>query len=93
MRLHVLRGLLPAAAALCACSPDPHAPVLSIYGSFFPIWLIAAGLGLLCTIALRGLFLLFGLHEHLPLPTLTYFCASLLFSILIWAQWAGELRL
>jgi len=86
-------GVLPVAMAFSACSPGPHAPTLAVFGSFFPIWLFAAALGLVCALVLRGLLLRLGLHEHLPVPTFTYFCATLLFSILIWAQWTGELQL
>lgn len=78
---------------LAGCSMQAHSPTLSLYGSFFPVWLIAALLGVICTVVLRLLFIRIGLHEHLPMPPLTYLSATILSGIMIWAFWTGGLAI
>ena len=78
---------------LAGCSTHAHSPALSLYGSFFPVWLIAALLGAICSVFLRLLLIRVHLHEHLPVAPLTYLCAAALSGIMIWAIWTGELAL
>lgn len=78
---------------LAGCSMHAHAPSMSLYGSFFPVWLLAALLGGICSVILRLLFIRVGLHEHLPVPLLTYLSAAILSGILIWAFWTGVLAI
>jgi len=100
IRAGMRRRLLPASpliilapAVLAGCSMHAHSPVLPLYGSFFPVWLIAALLGVICSVILRLLFIRVELHEHLPVAPLTYLCAAILSGIVIWALWTGELAL
>jgi hypothetical protein len=93
---HPLRfwsAILLVPMVLSGCSIHAHSPTLSLYGSFFPVWLMAALLGVICTVVLRLLFIRAGLHEHLPMPPLTYLCAAIFSGIMIWAFWTGVLAL
>jgi len=81
--------LLP--GMISGCSAHVHSPSLSLYGSFFPIWLIAGLLGVVCSVVLRFLFVRIGLHEHLVMPQMTYLGAAILSGIMIWAFWTGGL--
>jgi len=93
-RLPPLRPLITLAPVMLAgCSIHPHSPALSVYGSFFPVWLIAALLGVIFSVMLRLLLIRVGLHEHLPVAPLTYLGAAVLSGIVIWALWTGELAL
>ncbi len=77
-------------AALSGCDMAVHSPTVPIFGSFFPIWLIAALLGIVTTVVLRLVFIRTGIDERMPLPVLVYLFAAIGFSILFWALWSGE---
>lgn len=94
MRAHAIRfavGLLP--VFLVGCSPQAHAPTVPLWGSFFPIWLIAAMLGIIATVLMRLVFIRAGIHDRLPVPLLVYLFSAIKFSVGIWAFWVGELAL
>ncbi|AYF34037.1 hypothetical protein J4377_14955 [Halomonas sp. XH26] len=78
---------------LAGCSMHAHSPTMSLYGSFFPVWLIAALLGVICSVILRLLFIRVGLHAHLPMSPLTYLSAAIFSGIMIWALWTGALTI
>lgn len=87
LRYTVAAGLtLPAAA----CGEGAHAPSVPVFGSFFPLWLLASCLGVLGTVVLRLAFIRVGIDDHLPAPALVYLCAAILLSVAIWAVWSGE---
>ncbi|MGY6635092.1 MAG: YtcA family lipoprotein [Alkalilacustris sp.] len=75
---------------LAACAPSVHAPSVPVLGTFFPVWLIAAVLGIIGTVAMRGVFIRTGIHDRLPVPLLVYLFAAVKFSVGIWALWVGE---
>lgn len=84
---------LAALALLGACDTVVHSPTVPIFGSFFPVWLIAALLGIVATVALRLVFIRTGIDERLPFPVLVYLFAAIKLSIGIWALWSGEVLL
>ena len=67
------------AAALAGCDP-----VLNVFGSFFPAWVvcIAAGVGL--ALAARQVLARAGLEPHLGPPLLVYPSLALLLTLLVW---------
>jgi len=71
--------LLLAALFLTSCG---RAPSFDVLGSFFPAWLVCLALGLVLTVAARGL--LSRLHIVLALPVLTYPSLTALFSFALW---------
>lgn len=79
-------GLLPGVAV----AGSPTVPLL---GTFFPIWLIAAVLGIIVTVAMRLVFIRTGIHDRLPVPLLVYLFSAVKFSVGIWALWVGEVAL
>lgn len=78
---------------LTGCTMQAHAPSMPLYGSFFPVWLLASLLGIISAVLIRVALIRSGLNEHLPAPTLVYFCLAVLFGVIIWALWTGELAL
>lgn len=78
---------------LAGCSAAAHAPTVPLLGAFFPIWLIAAMLGIIATVVMRLVFIRAGIHDHLPVPLLVYLFAAIKFSVGIWALWVGEVAL
>ncbi|MBK5925863.1 YtcA family lipoprotein [Rhodobaculum claviforme] len=79
--------------ALAGCSPAAHSPTVPVFGAYFPIWLIAAVLGILATVMMRLVFLRTGIDDRLPVPLLVYLFAAIKFSVGIWALWSGEMLL
>jgi hypothetical protein len=77
-------GLLLAGMLCTSCS---RAPSFDILGSFFPAWLLCLGLGLLLTVAARGVLLRVGVA--LALPTLTY---PSLVAVFTFGLWLGLFR-
>ncbi|MGY6547667.1 MAG: YtcA family lipoprotein [Roseinatronobacter sp.] len=78
---------------LAGCAPSAHAPSVPLFGSFLPIWLIAAALGIIVTVLMRAVFIRTGIHDRLPMPLLVYLFSVVKFSVGIWALWVGELAI
>ncbi|AQS83781.1 MAG: YtcA family lipoprotein [Acetobacter aceti] len=66
---------------LCGCS---SAPLQNVLGSFFPSWMICVVLGAVSSALLRALIGMFGVHEAVPVPMLTYLAFALFITFLIW---------
>lgn len=79
------------ALLMSGCTMHNRAPSLPLYGSFFPVWLLAALLGIICSVLARLLLIRAGLHEHLPAPGFVYFCMAILSGVIIWILWTGGL--
>ncbi|MGY6409895.1 MAG: YtcA family lipoprotein [Alkalilacustris sp.] len=84
---------LVALPGVAGCVPAVHAPTVPVLGTFFPIWLIAAVLGIIVTVAMRLVFIRTGIHDRLPVPLLVYLFSAVKFSVGIWALWVGEVAL
>lgn len=89
-RRPAMLATLASFALLGGCASNPHAPSVSLFGSFFPVWLMAAGLGVVGAVALRLAFIRIGVDDHLPAPMLVYLLAAIQISIVVWALWSGE---
>ncbi|WP_269933387.1 YtcA family lipoprotein [Aminobacter sp. HY435] len=88
----VLRALCP--GALLAISATPAAafavaPSVPIFGSYFPVWIICAVLGVIAAVIGRQLFIFLGLDEFLPLRLLVYLCLAIGSALAIWFFWFG----
>jgi hypothetical protein len=84
----------PAAAVLIAgaatgCTRAPAAPTSTVFGSFFPAWIVCALAGLVATLVTRVIFVRTGLDEHLPVRLLVYVGLTLLWAIGLWFAFFG----
>jgi hypothetical protein len=64
--------LVAATAVAATCLMAGCDPIFDISGAFFPAWLVAAVLGVVATIVVRGLLVRLRLEAHLGWPTLAY---------------------
>ena len=71
--------LLALAALMTGCDP-----VLNIYGTFIPAWLICLIAGTVGTVLLRYLLAKLRLEPHLGPLMLVYPCLLLLLSCVVW---------
>ena len=69
------------ALALIATGCDP---VINVFGSFFPAWVVCMVAGTALTIAVRPLFVALGLERHLGPLLLVYPSLGLLLTMLAW---------
>jgi hypothetical protein len=59
-------------------------PVLNVFGSFFPAWVVCIAAGVSLAIALRQPIARLGLEPHLGPPLLVYPSLALLLTLLVW---------
>ncbi len=81
-----LRRYVAVGAAACllgGCSLK-GAPSYSIFGAFFPAWLLCAGIGIAGSIGLRSLFIATGLEAEMPFRPLMYFALAAALTLSIW---------
>jgi hypothetical protein len=73
------------AAIPAGCGRGPIAPSFSVFGSYFPAWIVCTLAGLVVTLVVRAIFVKTGLDEHLPVRMLVYVALTLLTAIALWA--------
>lgn len=66
------------------------APSYSIFGAFFPAWLLCAGLGLLASILLRTVLIAADFEEALPFKLLVYVAFAIGVTLWLWLALFGE---
>jgi YtcA family len=66
------------------------APSYSIFGAFFPAWLLCAGIGLVGSVVLRVLVIALGFEESLPSPLLVYTAFATGVALWLWLALFGE---
>lgn len=74
---------------LAACSATARSPSISVFGSFFPVWIICAVGGVVLTAIVRTVLIRVGIDEYLPVPPLVYLCLAIGSSIAFWLLWSG----
>lgn len=72
---------LPLCLAIAGCS---RAPEFSVYGSFFPVWILCTVGGLLLMAGVRGLIGRSSLAQHLTAPILLYLSLAVFFTCALW---------
>jgi hypothetical protein len=79
-----------AALSLSGCGLVRGAPSFSLFGAFFPSWMLCAMLGILAAVGARALFVVTDWAEILPYQL--FVCASLglIFGLLTWLLWFGS---
>jgi hypothetical protein len=60
------------------------APSYSIFGAFFPAWLLCAGIGIAGSIGLRSAFIATGLEAGMPFKPLMYFAFAIGLTLSLW---------
>ena len=60
------------------------APSINVLGSFFPSWMLCAGVGVAVSVALHQVFIKTEIEQHLPPRTLVYVCLWGLITLLTW---------
>jgi len=78
------RTPLAAAAWLLGGCSLRGAPSYSIFGAFFPAWLLCAGIGIAGSIGLRFLIIAVGLEEIIPFRLLVYVACAAGLASSIW---------
>jgi len=77
-------GLGRIAAVVIALLATGCDPVLNIFGSFFPAWVVCMVIGITLAIAARSLLAIAGLEPHLGPLLLVYPCLGLLLTMATW---------
>ena len=79
MRLVRAAGLLALPAVAAGCDP-----VLDVFGSFFPAWVVCMTVGIVLAAVARLAIDRFGLEEHMGPLLLVYPCLALMITMLTW---------
>jgi hypothetical protein len=79
--------LLPIPLLACGCS---HSPTLSLFGSYFPAWMVCAALGVIAAIVIRQILRLVDVDEYVVAPPLTYVGFAVAGACLFWLLWFGH---
>jgi len=78
-----------AGLGLSGCSLQ-GAPSYSLFGAFFPAWLLCATIGAVGSIGLRGLVIALGLEDALPFKLLVYVAFAVGVALWLWLSLFGE---
>jgi YtcA family len=82
-------GLLRVAIAL-AVSGCSRAPTIDLLGSYFPAWMLCAGVGVVVAVIIRRILAMAGIDEYIVAPLLTYAGLALSATMLLWLLWFGH---
>ena len=83
MNLPARWRLLPVYLGLGGCSARP-VPTLSLFGAYFPIWILCGLVGMLTAAAARLILVRTGLAEVVPAQLLVCSGAGLIAACLLW---------
>jgi len=75
-----------ATVAVSGCA-QRGAPSFTLFGAFFPAWMLLGGIGVLAAIATRAALVAAGLAEDLPLQLLVCVSVGLTAAVLVWLLW------
>ncbi len=79
---------LAASVSLAGCARRA-APTLSLFGSYFPTWILCGVLGLIAAAAARVLLVATGLSEAVPAQLLVCTAAGVIVACAAWL-WLGQ---
>jgi hypothetical protein len=80
-------GRVAIALAVSGCS---RAPTMDLLGSYFPAWMLCAGIGVLAAVIIWRILAMAGIDEHVVAPLLTYAGLALSATLLFWLLWFGH---
>jgi YtcA family len=82
---NVLSGLrLFVIPLVTGCS---HSPTLSLFGSYFPAWMVCAALGVIAAVLIHQVLRVAGVDEYVVAPALTYVALAVAGALLFWLLW------
>ena len=82
-------GLLPMLLLIGGCDLR-GAPSYSLFGAFFPAWLLCAVIGLFGSLLFRMIVISSGLEEAMPLKLLVYTAFAAGLALWLWLTLFGE---
>jgi YtcA family len=86
-----LRGFCVVGACIGLTGCDLRgAPSYSLFGAFFPAWLLCAGLGLLGSLLFRGLVISSGFEDAIPFKLLVYTAFAAGLAVWMWLGLFGD---
>ncbi|MBV1775490.1 hypothetical protein KSF73_07145 [Burkholderiaceae bacterium DAT-1] len=80
----VLAATLPSAQAIAA------APSFTLFGAFFPAWMLCALIGVVAALIGRALLMAFKLHTVLPFQLFVCTACGVIVAMLVWLVWFGS---
>ncbi|MBO9707507.1 MAG: hypothetical protein J7521_04760 [Caulobacter sp.] len=86
--LQAISAPLLATLLLSGCAPS-SAPSLSLFGAYFPVWILCGVLGVVAAITTRLLLVVSGLAETLPAQLLLCVAVGVIAACLTWL-WLGQ---
>jgi hypothetical protein len=84
----VVVPILISLLAISGCA-SRGAPSFTLFGAFFPAWMLVAGIGILLAILARAVMIKTGLAQIVPMQLLVSVSAGLTIAIIVWALWFG----
>ena len=79
--------LLLVSFAIAGCNGCAHSPTISIFGSFFPTWLLCALSAVVLTFVVRAVCVRKRWDNALPFPVLFYLACAVAFAFAIYLAW------
>jgi hypothetical protein len=89
LAIFVRLGSVGLGISLGGCAREPVAPSISVFGSFFPAWIVCSLLGVVGAAVARIALARAGLEEFLPARLLVYLAFAILIALAIWRLWYG----
>ncbi|MBC3861530.1 hypothetical protein H8K32_05400 [Undibacterium jejuense] len=77
------------ALSLSACA-HPASPSFTLFGTFFPAWLVCAIIGIVIAIVARIAMIALKLSTILPFQLFVCSAIGLIGALLIWITWFGQ---
>ncbi len=65
------------------------APWFSVFGAYFPAWMVCSLIGIASAVLIRVIFVALGIDAVMALRLLTYAAIGVLFGVGFWQLWFG----
>jgi hypothetical protein len=85
---HALVSLAALALGSTGCGVT-GAPWFSVFGAYFPAWMVCALIGIASAVLVRAIFVAVGIDALMALRLLTYAAIGVLFGVGSWQLWFG----
>jgi YtcA family len=79
-------GLGVSLLALAGCNV---APSQSMFGAYFPTWMLCALAGLVCAVAVHFILAFAGIEKFVPAPLIVDIAFAVFFGFAFWLLWLG----
>ena len=77
-------------AIVLAVSGCSYSPMQSLFGSYFPAWMLCGAIGIIAAIIIRQILAVAGINEYVVAPLLTYAGLAVSATLLAWLLWFGH---